>query len=103
MRGIPRKPRAKAAPKSPTFQRPVFSFWASGMSFQPAGLYAAKYRVLARATDEPMSKVSGAVSWPFSFLAASISSWLEALSWLGLMVMPVGCVFAGSMAQLRSS
>ena len=58
------------------------------MSSQPVGLYAAKYCVFASATDEPMSKVSGAVSWPLSFLAASISSWLEALSWLGLIVMP---------------
>ncbi len=58
------------------------------MSAKPVGLYGAKYSVFASATDEPMSKVSGAVSWPFSFLAASICSWLEAESRLGLMVMP---------------
>ena len=58
------------------------------MSAQVATLYGANLATLAVATAPPRSKTSGALSWPLSWSAALISSWLDASGWAELTLMP---------------
>ena len=58
------------------------------MSSNVATLYGANIAVLARATDWPRSKTSGAVLLPFCWFAALISSWLAASGWAEFTLMP---------------
>ena len=58
------------------------------MSSQVATLYGANIAVLAKATDCPRSKTSGALLLPFCWFAALISSWLAASGWAELTLMP---------------
>ena len=58
------------------------------MSSHVATLYGAKSEVLAVATVGPRSKTSGARSVPLSWLAALISSWLDASGCAELTLMP---------------
>ena len=44
--------------------------------------------MLARATDCPRSKTSGALDLPFCWLAALISSWLAPSGWAEVILMP---------------
>ena len=60
---------------------PSGSLKAVGMESKLATLYGANIAVLARATDWPRSKTSGARSVPLSWVAALISSWLLASGW----------------------
>jgi hypothetical protein len=69
-------------------QVPFESFSAAGTSFQVATLYGANFATLASATAVPRSNTSGALGWPFSWLAALISSWLEASGWAEFTLMP---------------
>jgi hypothetical protein len=51
-------------------------------------LYGANRATLASATAVPRSNTSGALSWPLSWSAALISSWLDPSGWAELTLMP---------------
>ena len=77
---------------------PSGSLNASGISSNVATLYGANIDVLASATDWPRSNTSGAVLRPFCWLAALISSWLDASGWAELTLIPYFSEKAAMMA-----